>query len=361
MAQDRSHKKTIPRESEPTYRMLVESSPDGILTIGSGGNIIDCNAAFCKLTGFEREKVRGKGIDGFIAGMTPQKLKDYQALLRDSGQLEDELKTVTRYCRVVPLQAKLVAINDSKGELYRIFIYLRDVSEQGKLDELENEFIGLVSHELRTPLTVITGCLGTVLTEWEHLPPEETQQLLRDAVLESESLSHLIDNLLELSRSQAGQLKLYLEPTNIRELVVEAVDRLKKQYPSHKFITSIPSRLPLIDADPSRIGRILRNLLGNAAKYSAPESRIKVSIHSEPERMVLSVSDQGRGLSPAEQSELFRPFQRLRQADLDSIRGIGLGLLVCQRLVVAHGGEIWVDSAPGKGSTFSFTLPYPAK
>jgi two-component system sensor histidine kinase VicK len=111
-------------------------------------------------------------------------------------------------------------------------------------------------------------------------------------------------------------------------------------------------------ADPLRLERILYNLLENVAKYSPPGSKIKVPVKSEPERLVIGVSDKGRGLSPGEQARLFSPFQRLDNSKHELTRGAGLGLMVCRRLVEAHGGEIWIESKKGKGSTFFFTLPY---
>jgi len=232
-----------------------------------------------------------------------------------------------------------------------------DITERKRLDQLKDEFIGLVSHELRTPLTVIGGCLSTLLTEWDRLSPNEVQQLLKDALLESESLSHLIENLLELSRAQAQQLSLYSEPTDVKTLVKEVLSKIKRQAPSHRFVTSIPDKLPPINSDPLRVERILYNLLDNAAKYSPPGSQIKVSVNAEPERLVIGVSDRGKGLSSSEQTRIFGPFQRLENNRPDQARGAGLGLMVCRRLVEAHGGEIWVESKKGRGSTFFFSLP----
>jgi K+-sensing histidine kinase KdpD len=232
-----------------------------------------------------------------------------------------------------------------------------DITERKKLDQLKDEFIGLVSHELRTPLTVIGGCLSTLLTEWNRLSPNEVQQLLKDALLESESLSHLIENLLELSRAQAQQLALYSEMIDIKGLVRETLSKIKRQAPSHRFVTSFPDKLQSINADPLRIERILYNLLDNAAKYSPPGSQIKVSVNAKPERLVIGVSDHGKGLSSSEQARIFGPFQRLENKRPDQARGAGLGLMVCRRLVEAHGGEIWVESKKGRGSTFFFSLP----
>jgi signal transduction histidine kinase len=122
-------------------------------------------------------------------------------------------------------------------------------------------------------------------------------------------------------------------------------------------VIDFPKRLPPVRADQLRVERILYNLLENAVKYSPPGGEIRVFAKRERERLVIGVSDQGIGISLHDQAKLFGPFQRLEDSRLDGVKGAGLGLLVCRRLVEAHGGQIWVESEPGRGSTFFFTLP----
>jgi len=232
-----------------------------------------------------------------------------------------------------------------------------DITEHKKLDQLKDDFIGLVSHELRSPMTVITGAINTVLTEAERLSPEETRQLLRDAALEAELLSNLLGNLLELSRVQASRLVLHAEATNVSKIIQDAVDKIKRQSPVHQFVVDTPKKIPPLYADPLRLERILYNLLENAVKYSPQGGEIRVSVRRKKEHLIFGVSDQGIGISPADQAKLFAPFQRLEEFRPDGVRGVGLGLLVCRRLVEAHGGRIWVESELGQGSTFFFTMP----
>jgi K+-sensing histidine kinase KdpD len=195
------------------------------------------------------------------------------------------------------VQVSANLVTDVDGNPICLMASFVDVTERKKLDQLKDEFIGLVSHELRTPLTVISGCLSTVLSEWNRLSSSEVQQLLKDALLESESLSYLIENLLELSRVQARQLTLYLEPIDVKTLVRKTLAKIKRQTTAHRFVTSIPDGLPLMNADPLRVERILYNLVDNAAKYSPPGSQIKVLAKAEPERLVIGVNDKGSGLS----------------------------------------------------------------
>ena len=204
---------------------------------------------------------------------------------------------------------------------------------------------------------MITGAVNTALTEGARLSPEETRQLLRDAALEAESLSHLLGNLLELSRFQADRLLLYAEEMSVKKLIQDTIVEIKRQSSAHQFIVDIPKKLPTVYADQLRLERILYNLLENAVKYSPQGGEIRVSVKSEEGYLVIRVSDQGIGISCAGQARLFEPFQRLEDSRLDGVKGAGLGLLVCRRLVEAHGGRIWVESELDRGSTFSFTMP----
>jgi PAS domain S-box-containing protein len=334
----------------------VTSAITGIAIADLSGIVTYINLAFLGMWDYEEDEVIGKPATMFFVnkGEVEKALKE---ILRDEAW-QGEIKAERSDSSTFDVQVLANLVTDSDGNPFCMMASFVDITERTRLDQLKDEFIGLVSHELRTPLTVIAGCVGTVLTEWERLPSVETQQLLRDAVLESESMSHLIENLLELSRFQAQQLTIYAEPTDIEILVKETLNKIKRQGPSHQFVTSIPDTLPLIQVDPLRIERILYNLLENAAKYSPPQSQIKVTARAEPDYLVISVSDKGSGLSPSEQAKLFSPFQRLENHGLKKVRGAGLGLVVCRRLVEAHGGKIWVKSQKGKGSTFFFTLPY---
>jgi PAS domain S-box-containing protein len=334
----------------------VTSAITGIAIADLDGNVTDVNPACLSMWDYEEDEVLGKHASTFFADTNEAEVVLKTVL--DEGAWQGEIKAKRGDGSTFDVQVAANLVTDADGRPFCMMASFVDVTERKQVEQLKDEIIGLVSHELRTPLTVISGCLSTVLTEWERLPSGEAQQLLRDAILESDSLSHLIENLLELSRYQAQQLALYEELTDVKTLVTETANKIKRQAPSQQFSISVPGNLTSVQADPLRFERILYNLLENAAKYSPPGSQIKVSVKMEPERLVISVSDKGRGLSPGEQARLFSPFERLGNSRNERIRGAGLGLMVCRRLVEAHGGEIWIESKKGKGSTFFFTLPY---
>ena len=226
-----------------------------------------------------------------------------------------------------------------------------------QIDRLKDDFIGLVSHELLTPLTVILGALSTIVTEGDRISDKELKQLVGDAYSEAELLSDILANLLELARAQANRLLINEEPVNIRETIDTVVRKMKQQAISHQIIIDCDESLT-VNADRVRLQRILQNLLDNAIKYSAPRTKIEVSAVRTNGEVVVSVKDKGIGISIEKQGMLFEPFQRLDPQN-NKATGIGLGLVVCRRLVEAHGGRMWIESQPGIGSTFLFTLPIP--
>ncbi|UCH42444.1 MAG: PAS domain S-box protein [Dehalococcoidales bacterium] len=248
-------------------------------------------------------------------------------------------------------------IFDKEGNVTQMIEYCLDITERRKIDQMKDDFIGLVSHELRSPLTVITGALNTVLTEGEFLTQEAAKQLLNDAALEAETLSHILGNLVELSRAHADRLFLYAQEVDIANTIQNTIGRISYDPELYQIEVDLPNKPSTVYADRIRLERILRNLLENAVKYSPEGGRIQVSAKPDEENLIISVSDQGIGISATEQTKLFASFQRIEDNGLEEVGGLGLGLLVCRRLVEAHGGRIWVESEPGKGSTFSFTIP----
>ena len=345
------------KDSEKKYRQLVENLQEGIWAIDKFANTVFVNTSMAEMLGYTANEMQGKNLFSFLdkhnSELIKYNLEWHHHNIEEGHDIEFMRKDGTR----VFTSLQTSPVFDESGNYSGVIAGVQDITEHKKLEQLKDEFIGLVSHELRSPLTVVIGAISTALTEAEHLSPEETRMLLQDAAAEAESLSNILGNLLELSRVQANRLFLHVEPTDIRNIIDHALDKVKQQYPAHNYILSTPKKIALVSADPLRLERILYNLLENAAKYSPKSSEIRVFIHRKKGRLVVDVRDQGTGISTDDQVRLFGPFQRLEESVRTGIKGVGLGLLVCRRLVEAHGGLIQVQSQIGQGSTFSFTLP----
>ncbi len=232
-----------------------------------------------------------------------------------------------------------------------------DITESKKIVELKDDFIGMVSHELKTPLTVVLGALDTAISP--GVSPEEQQALLYDAAWGAEAMVDIVDNLLELSRWQANRLTLSTRLLDIGSIIERMVRQHTRKNPDRRYIVEVEPGLPQVNADLIRLERVLDNLMDNAAKYSPAGGDIRITARRDSDSLAIGVHDRGIGIPAVDQAKLFQPFQRLETSMEASLKGVGLGLVVCRRLVEAHGGRIWVESESGRGSSFYFTLPTP--
>ena len=244
-----------------------------------------------------------------------------------------------------------IAERNPDGTARRISGMMIDITGSKKAEEIKDEFIGMVSHELRTPLTVIMGALKVATSE--GVSPEDAADMLNDAAESSQELAEILNNLVELSRYQARRLQLSRKKADIARLIRGIAKTENGLMKDHRLLMDIKDGLPVAEVDEVRLRHILRNLIHNAFKYSPPGTDVELSAEQAAGYIAVHVKDYGPGLTPEEQARLFQPFERID----GSKPGLGLGLLVCRRLVEAHGGEIGVESEPGEGCDFWFTLP----
>ncbi len=234
----------------------------------------------------------------------------------------------------------------------------RKVAALKELDRMKTELLGTVSHELRTPLGSIKGYATTLLTHGNKLKREEQREFLEIIDSESDRLRELIENLLDMSRLEAGVLRIDKEPARLASAARDVTRKVQLAAPNHVLEVTWPAEDPLVNADQKRIYQVLQNLLTNAVKYSPDGGCIALAAECEYRDLVISVTDQGLGMPTAELDRIFDRFHRVHGGMSRVIGGTGLGLAICKGLVEAHGGRIWAESAgEGKGSTFKFTLP----
>jgi len=284
--------------------------------------------------------------------MNPDRLPARVAATTGKPVPAGEFEIVFETGRRLHMLISAVPLMDSQGRVRGSVAIGADITEQKLEMDIKDEFIGMVSHELRTPLTVIIGALSTAADE--RVSKEEKDELLGEATSSAESLASILSNMLELSRYRAGRLELEKKPVKISDIAERAVRRARRNYDTHKIILDISDKIPAVNVDAGRIEQVLYNLLENAIKYSPAGGEVRLSSRRGEDGLVIGVRDYGVGIAPEDQEKLFQPFARLNG---DVSGGVGLGLVVCKRLVEAHGGRIWIASAPGKGSTFFFTIP----
>ena len=221
---------------------------------------------------------------------------------------------------------------------------------------LVDEMFSILSHELRAPLTTIKGSSRTLLRHGAALEPATARQLLQDIDQEADRLHRLVDNLLELARAGVGPAALRTEPTAVDVLLRHVVADATPRAGSRRLRVRAPADLPHPAIDPVRIEQVVRNLVDNAVKFSAPDGAIDISAARQDGAIVVAVKDDGPGVAAEYHDRVFERFFRVEREG-SSVAGAGLGLAICKRFVELHGGRIELESRPGHGATFRFTLP----
>ncbi len=233
-------------------------------------------------------------------------------------------------------------------------------AELRQLDELKSRFVSIAAHELRSPLTAISGYLELLTDEGGDPLSAEQRGYLQIIERGISRLLTIINNLLDLTRIEAGRVELVLQPLNLAEIVAWVVEELRPSLTERavRLTVHAPPDLPPALADATRAPQILGNLLSNAVKYSQPGGQIGVHLTPRPAAgdILVAVADQGVGIPLADQPRLFSRFYRASTASETGATGAGLGLYITRLLVELHGGQVWLDSAPGQGSTFYATF-----
>jgi signal transduction histidine kinase len=236
----------------------------------------------------------------------------------------------------------------------------RELQTSRALEEanrLKGELLSTLAHEMRTPLTSIKGYCTALLMEETSFDPKVQRGFLEIIDEECDTLESLVHDLLESSIIDAGLLRLELQPVMLPQLSRAVIDEIARRTDRHRFVIDFPEEFPIVDADPDRVTQVLRNLLDNAVKYSPYGRLVILRGESRENEVIVSVADQGVGISPEHLNRLFEKFFRVDSGLRRHVVGSGLGLPICRTIVEAHSGQIWAESKVGQGSTFYFTLP----
>jgi two-component system sensor histidine kinase KdpD len=224
-------------------------------------------------------------------------------------------------------------------------------------NDLKLKFLAMISHELRTPLTSIKGFATTLLADDVVWAADKQQDFLQIINRESDKLGDLIEQLLDLTRMEAGVMRIAPKKVSLNTVISTALVQLQALTTGQVLGLSIPSDLPFILCDAQRIAQVLTNLVGNAAKFSPVGTKITISARRAEAMVQIDVADQGPGIPSKDRIRVFESFRQLENGTGSRMGGAGLGLAICKGLIEAHQGEIWVQDHIGPGTVISFTLP----
>jgi PAS domain S-box-containing protein len=344
---------------------IVENSVDGIMILDAQRIVLVINRALAAMVGMEPEDAVGQPCSDVL------QLQNVSGIdLCESDEPPDFSATPNLHCEgdiVRPNQKRLTVtvtyspLNNERGQLVNIIANVHDITRFREEEEIKSTFTSIISHELKTPVALIKGYAQTLARPDAQWDSETARQSLEIIEEEADRLEALIDNLLDVSRIQAGGLRLEFSDVNVNNVVRRVAEDYRTQTDQHQIEVDIPTPLPTTWADDERIRQVLTNLVGNAIKYSPDGGLIRIGgwedrSEAEP-RVVLYVADDGIGIPPEELANVFDRFYRVDSGLRRSTAGVGLGLFLSKAIVDAHSGEIWVRSEPGRGTTFFVGLP----
>jgi NtrC-family two-component system sensor histidine kinase KinB len=338
---------------------IIRSIDDGIILVDAEFKVTGMNPMARRVLDIQPDSPQNRH---FLEVVKSEELFNYIKQSMESGkppsiEEKENVFTVERNGTRYHYQFSITPVRGKKGVLIGVVLLLRDVTRLTELDRLKSEFVMTASHELRTPLTSIGMSIDLLLESAIKKLNEKEQQLLSAAHEDLQRLKVFVNNLLDLSKIEAGKMEMEFSSIPVRLLFEKVVAVFKTQAEEKAVGLSynVPEELPNVRADGNRITWVLTNLISNALRYTHSKGNIRLSAESFGPYVQISVSDDGPGIPYEYQSKIFDKFVQIKSDKV--LGGSGLGLTICKEMVRAHGGTIWVDSVPGEGSVFTFTLP----
>ncbi len=339
--------------SKLRFEAVLLSMFEGVIVVDINGLILLMNQTLKNFFLVEGDVLNKRPMD-VLNNIEIQEIAD-NALKKGQGVEAREIKVINDEEKILLAHATPVLRDDRVEGAVLVF---HDITELRRLEKIRQDFVANVSHELRTPMSSIKGYAETLL-DGALDDKKYARDFLNIIYSESGRMATLVDEILDLSRIESGKLKMVLAPCKLASIVSRTIAAVGKQA-GDKSITIkkfIPEGLPDLLADESKISQILLNLLDNAIKYNNEGGEIFVSAKDVILSVRIDVIDTGIGISEQEQSRVFERFYRANKTHSRELGGTGLGLSIVKHIVNAHNGSVYVKSEPGKGSTFSFTIP----
>ncbi|MEJ2746717.1 MAG: cache domain-containing protein, partial [Anaerolineae bacterium] len=342
---------------------LVQSMQDGLILEDLEGRVLYANRSvyeFCGLTPEADENVRGHAVESLMERLLSRAVDETAACeavreaVASAGERRAEF-ALNLPDKVQYIRLKVFNVTDSKDELIGRGRILQDVTQRYEVDRMKSSLISTVSHELRTPLAAIKGYATTLLADDVEWDVASEREFLNIISLETDHLSTLVNDLLDMSRIEAGNLIVSRTECDLQELVFQAASHAHPR-PGDRLRLDFAPDLPPVQVDAKRIESVLRYLIENAVKYSGDDSLVQVTAVPQNHHVLVKVTDEGPGIPAAHRQKIFSSFYRVENGLNRSTAGAGLGLAISRGFIAAHGGDIWVEPSD-KGTCIAFTLP----
>jgi len=343
-------------QEKSRIRTIINSIADGIVVLNQDEEVVLFNPQFPRLLELDKELVIGRSLREVLP-------EPYQELIADIFKQRDSLQALQQEFVIHPpaklvVMANTTTIRDDQNRLIGYVSVLRDISELKQLELLKSQFVNMAAHELKAPLTAIQGYLEMVVDKTLGDEPETYDNYLRRSLERSKTLITLINDLLNISRIQAGKVRREIERLDLSQQARSSADFFANEIEKRELTleTEFAEGL-IIEADQEEIQRLLTNLISNAIKYNRPQGSISLSTSRDKGYARLVVRDTGIGMKPEEKERLFEEFFRAKNPHTRSITGTGLGLTLVKKIVDGYAGRIEAESEYEKGTTFTIYLP----
>ncbi len=339
---------------------ILESMAEGILVSDAEGRFILLNQAAERILEVRREDVLNKPVKDVLSSPTLQSELDPESLVSLGQPFETMFTLADRHIRV---SAAPVLLNNVQR--LGVVAILQDITREYLAEQSKREFVDSISHELRTPLTAIKGYTEVMLSGMVGELPVAYQQFLGVIRENTTRMASLTDNIISVAEIEKGRVGLHYQKVEVPVLAQEVINRYRERIEERLLTVDLdmPGDLPFVEADPNRLRLILDNLLSNAIKFTYPDGQITVGARAiygtlgQPTYYSIWISDTGIGIPLDAQALIWQRFYRVENPLSLEAGGLGIGLTIVKALVEAHGGRVWVDSAPELGSTFTVLLP----
>ena len=350
---------------EEKYRVLAETSADGVITIDPIGRLTYVNPAFEKMLKTSKSQILATLFRDYLSEESVYFFQQIFIDIRKKNEKKEnvELELARSSGDTIPIEVNIAPYR-KEDQFTGMVCTIRDITERRRVEEelkksekLKTEFMNIAAHELKSPVTPIKGYLDLILED------EKTSKKVKDwakvSLRNSERLLRLVDDILDVSRLDADTMRFEMEKLPIVEILDEIVEDMKPAVESKglKFITDIPRSLPSIFGDRHRLAQVFKNLMVNAIKFTDYGS-ISIKAIKNKDHILISITDTGIGISKDEIKKIFNKFYQSYTSYDRKNEGTGLGLFICNEILEKHKGKIWAESELGKGSTFYIKLPY---
>lgn len=344
------------------FQVILSSIGDSVIATDRKGNITYMNARSQLMTGWRFHSAKTKHVSEILSFKERQRVEEFYTTLK---QVFEEGKSITS-TTIMPLETKnkrklnlqytIAPLCNMEGKTIGMVLIFRDVSDHKNMETQREVLLGSISHELKNNMTSIQGYAHILQRKLEKIDQPDYQSLIEKLNGKIAVMAEMITSMLDLSKIKMGKLDMHVEEFDLKELV-NSIANDQKMSSNYEIIIQ-NSLIHYVKGDKIRVGQVLTNLLSNAIKYSPQNKKITVTMKQQDNEALVSVKDNGNGIPKDQLDKIFQPFYRAASdSDQAKISGSGLGLYISQAIVRQNGGELWVKSEEGKGSTFYFTIP----